>query len=326
EGPACQLGAGIASRIGAHADEIAFSPNTHELVVRFLSTVDLKSRPRLVTTGGEFHSMRRQLARLSEEGIEVVWVEPAPLETLAERLAGAVDDRTAAVLASTVLFGSSGVVPNLRAVSDRAERHGAAVLFDAYHAFNVVPFSVSDLGEHAFVVAGGYKYAQFGEGVCFLRVPSGRTHRPVNTGWFADFTHLASPRADGPVPYGPRGADQFDGSTYDPVSHYRAAAVLDFFDTEGLTVERLRAISLAQTDHLLAGLADHDIVTPKDAALRGGFVAVRVGDATKVLEGLRARNVFADARGDIVRFGPAPYLTCADLDAGLAAFRDANRR
>ena len=46
--------------------------NTHELVMRFLSALDLRARPRLVTTDGEFHTLRRQLARLAEEGLEVV--------------------------------------------------------------------------------------------------------------------------------------------------------------------------------------------------------------------------------------------------------------
>ena len=65
---------------------IALAPNTHELVVRFLSALPLRERPRLVTTDGEFHTIRRQLDRLAEEGIELVRVPEAPLEGLVERL------------------------------------------------------------------------------------------------------------------------------------------------------------------------------------------------------------------------------------------------
>ncbi|MXW17591.1 MAG: hypothetical protein F4Z83_08630, partial [Gemmatimonadetes bacterium] len=53
---------------------IALGQNTHELVIRFLSALPLRERPRLVTTDGEFHTIRRQLDRLEEEGIEVVRV------------------------------------------------------------------------------------------------------------------------------------------------------------------------------------------------------------------------------------------------------------
>ena len=44
---------------------IALGQNTHELVTRFLSALPLRDRPRIVTTDGEFHTVRRQLARLA---------------------------------------------------------------------------------------------------------------------------------------------------------------------------------------------------------------------------------------------------------------------
>ena len=43
----------------------------------------------------------------------------------------------------------------------------------------------------AFVVGGGYKYCQLGEGNCFLRIPPDTDLRPVVTGWFSEFTALA---------------------------------------------------------------------------------------------------------------------------------------
>ena len=39
-------------------------------------------------TDGEFHTIRRQLDRLAEEGVHVVKVAAQPVETLAERLGG----------------------------------------------------------------------------------------------------------------------------------------------------------------------------------------------------------------------------------------------
>ncbi|MFN7135058.1 MAG: kynureninase, partial [Myxococcales bacterium] len=80
----------VAARIGARRGELALAPNTHELVVRFLSALDWKRKRHLVTTSGEFHSIDRQLRRLAEEGVEVTFVDAAPVSTLAERLAAAV--------------------------------------------------------------------------------------------------------------------------------------------------------------------------------------------------------------------------------------------
>ncbi|PYO37892.1 MAG: kynureninase, partial [Gemmatimonadetes bacterium] len=73
---------GFARLLDDAPQRIALAANTHELVVRFLSALPLRKRPRLVTTDGEFHTIRRQLDRLAEEGIEVVKVAAQPAATL----------------------------------------------------------------------------------------------------------------------------------------------------------------------------------------------------------------------------------------------------
>jgi kynureninase len=303
---------------------IALGANTHELVVRFLSSLDLYARPRLVTTDGEFHSVRRQLARLGEEGIEVVRVAAAPADTLAERLAAEVDDHTAAVLVSAVLFETARIVPGLDAVAAACQSTGAELLVDAYHALGVVPFSLRGL-EAAWVTGGGYKYLQLGEGNCFLRLPPhAQELRPVITGWFAEFEDLAAKKS-GLVGYA-SGGDRFAGSTYDPTSHYRACAVLDFFAEHRLTPEFLREVSLHQTGLLAAAFDDLDadpaVITRDRSAPRaafGGFLALTAPDAGDLREKLAERGVLTDSRGDKLRFGPAPYLSDAQLTAAMTA-------
>src|SRR5262245_10360886 len=123
---------------------IALGQNTHELVTRFLSALPLAERPRLITTDGEFHTLRRQMDRLSEIGaLQVVKVSATPVETLAERLAAAVDRRTSAVLTSSVLFATARIVPHLSGTLAACHAAGAELLVDTYHHLNVVPF---DLG------------------------------------------------------------------------------------------------------------------------------------------------------------------------------------
>ena len=88
----------------------------------------------------------------------------------------------------------------------------------------------------AFVVGGGYKYCQMGEGNCFLRLPQDCDLRPVFTGWFSEFADLAEAARASDVRYG-KGAARFAGATYDPTSHYRAASVFAFHTEMGLTPE-----------------------------------------------------------------------------------------
>ena len=184
--------AGFAGLLGDRRGCITLGANTHELVVRLLSALPLRERPRLVTTDGEFHSIRRQLDRLAEEGLVVVRVPEAPVESLATRLSQAVDDRTALVLVSAVFFDTGRIARGLGDVAASCRRHGTRMLVDAYHALNVVPFSLDDEGlGDAFVTGGGYKYCQLGEGNCFLRIPPDTELRPVVTGWFSEFTVLA---------------------------------------------------------------------------------------------------------------------------------------
>jgi kynureninase len=314
--------AGWRRLLGDPDGEIALGQNTHELVVRFLSALPHRDRPRLVTTDGEFHTLRRQLDRLGEEGVEVVKVAARPVSTLSERLAARIDDRSAAALVSAVLFETAEIVPHLAAVQEACTRHGAELLVDAYHHLNVVPFDVARLGlGAAFVTGGGYKYCQLGEGNCFLRVPPDRDDlRPVITGWFAEFAELEAGGKQGAVRYG-RGADRWAGATYDPTAHYRAAAVFDFFESQGLTPEHLRAVSQHQVRLLAARCAEAPLagrvrmLGVEGVGLDGvaGFLALEVDDPAAVELRLRERGVRADHRGSVLRLGPAPYLTDGQL-------------
>ena len=317
--------AGFSRLLGDAAENIALGQNTHELVTRWLSALPFRTRRRIVTTTGEFHTVRRQLDRVAEEGVEIVRVPARPVEELSERVANTVDDRTLAVMVSSVLFETAEIVPNLNHIAEACETHGAALLVDAYHHLNVVPFDVRAMGlERAFVTGGGYKYCQLGEGNCFLRVPPATRLRPVLTGWFAEFQALdVADRRPTVVSY-PAGAAAFSGATYDPTSHYRAAAVFDFHAAQTLTPDRLRAISVHQVGLLEKAIAALDVDPAKARVMtiapdrRGGFLAVRSPHAARLARALRESAVFADSRGDILRLGPAPYVSDEQIHEAVA--------
>jgi kynureninase len=323
---------GYALRLDDPDGDYALAASTHDLVIRFLSALPLRERPVLLTTDGEFHTLRRQLDRLGEAGVTVRKVAAEPTADLAARLAAAVDDRVAAVLVSCVLFRTGRIVRDLGQVEAACQRHGAELLVDAYHAVNVVPFSLPTEGlTRAFVTGGGYKYCQLGEGNAFLRIPPGCKLRPVITGWFAEFADLAAAPHDDRVAYGD-GAVRFAGATYDPVSHYRAAAVWDFFADKKLTPASLRAISQQQIARLAAGfdgldldpaLVTRDRTTP--LAEIGGFLVLQSPHAGTLCRALRERGVWTDHRDQALRFGPAPYLSDRQLDIAMALLGEVAR-
>jgi kynureninase len=299
--------AGFAGLLGDEPDRIALAQNTHELVLRLLSALPLRERPRVVTTDGEFHTIRRQLDRLAEEGLEVVKVPAHPAATVGERLVSEIDDRAAAVMVSSVFFQTGHIAGGLGEVMIACGLQGVELLVDVYHSLNVVPFRLADEGvEDAFVVGGGYKYCQLGEGNCFLRVPPGREA----------------------MRYG-RGPDRYAGSTYDPTSHYRAAEVFDCFEEWGLTSELLREVNQRQIlllangfDALNADPAVIDRDRGVDLADIGGFLALQTPHAAELSGLLRQRGVFTDYREDLLRLGPAPYLSEEQLRLAIASLRE----
>ena len=203
---------------------------------------------------------------------------------------------------------------------------GAELLVDAYHGLNAVPFSLkNERLEGAFVVGGGYKYCQLGEGNCFLRFPRGTGLRPIITGWFSEFSTLAAEPTDARVVYG-RGPDRFAGSSYDPTSHYRAADVFDFFEEHSLTPEFLRGVSRHQVALLAKSFDDLDAdpkIITRDRSLSldaiGGFLSLISTQAESLCTRLQERGVLADYRGNLVRLGPAPYLTDSQIKGAIDA-------
>jgi kynureninase len=232
---------------------------------------------------------------------------------------------------SSVFFLSGRIVPNLRAIAEACAAHDVTLIIDAYHHMNVIPFDVRELGlERAYIVGAGYKYCQLGEGNGFMRLPHDCALRPVITGWFSEFAALSAQRRPG-VQYG-EGGHRFAGATYDATANYRAARVFDFFEEQALTPGVLREVSQHQVGLLMSSfdaldldpsVVERDRGTPLEDV--GGFLALRSARAGDLHRMLKDRNVFTDYRGDVIRFGPAPYLSDAQIESAIAALGETAR-
>ena len=100
----------VAQRIGVGKPElIAFGENTHELVTKVLSCFPWDSRTRIVSTSAEFFSLKRQLLRLREDGVEVDFVPTEDKMNRTEKILEAITTGTTIVMISTVFFNASGI-------------------------------------------------------------------------------------------------------------------------------------------------------------------------------------------------------------------------
>ncbi|HVE12068.1 MAG TPA: hypothetical protein VNI01_01620 [Elusimicrobiota bacterium] len=298
--------------------QLAFAPNTHELLCRLLSCLDWSRPIRILTTDGEFHSLRRQLARLSElPSVHIEEVPTEPFATFEERFLKALRGRWDLVYLSQVFFDSGFVVERLSDVADAAPPN-ALLAIDGYHAFCAVPTELRRVEKRAFYLAGGYKYAQAGEGACFLAVPPGCALRPLYTGWFADFDSLERP-ARGPVAYGP-GAYRFWGATFDPSGLYRLDAALGWLSSRGLTTARVHSRIVGLQDAFLSllgpglgSLRRSSLLTPIGRRDRAHFLAFRMPGAAAFSRRLARAGVDTDVRADRIRFGFGLYQDESDV-------------
>ena len=313
----------LARLLGTSAPgQLAFTPNTHDFVVRLLSCFE-EGRPlRVLTTDSEFYSFARQAARLEElTRVTITRVAVEPFATFdarfAEAAAGADFDL---VYFSHVFFNSSFVVADLPRLVGAVRNPEAMVVIDGYHGPGAIPMSIAPLENRVFYLGGGYKYLQVGEGFGFMHVPAGCTLRPLVTGWFSQFGSLTKPQT-GRVDYADDGF-RFWGATWDPSPAYRFNAVMDLYEREGVTPQKIHSHAHALQEQFLAGLERTEpralgasrLVTPRDLSRQGNFLTFRFAEAPALHLALRARNVETDLRGDRIRFGFGPYQDSADVD------------
>ena len=318
--PAAQ--AEVADELGTSApDAIVFSTNTHDFLVRLVTAAPRSGHGplRVLTTDGEFHSARRQLARWAEEGwVALEQVEAEPFNSFSERFleaarAGGHDF----ILVSQVLFGSGRIFDRVDELAAMARPEGPWVVIDGYHAFMAIerPFG-ERAGATAFYLGGGYKYAMAGEGCAFMHAPPGFAPRPPVTGWFAEFEDLSLP--PGTIGYA-KDARRFLGATFDSSGLYRFTAVRKMLAGNGLTTAGISA-HVEVLQHKLvealgsSALGGAELLNPPDGAPHARFLAFRSPHAQRWYAELKAQHCITDLRGDVLRIGFGIYQDEGDVD------------
>ncbi len=307
----------VAPLIGAPRGTVSMLPNVTIASAIVLSCLEYKPpRNRIVMIEGEFPSVRYVYESLAARfGAEVV-VVPSPggdgLSADEERILAVIDERTALVAVSHVLFKSAFVL-DIPPIAERCRRVGALLVLDAYQSVGALPVAVETLAADM-LVGGVLKWLCGGPGAAFLYVrPDLRVRlAPALTGWMA---HPAPFDFEPPPMRYREDAFRFLIGTPAIPALYTAREGPAIVGQAG--IEAIREKSLRQTSRLieLAECRGLRCATPRDPARRGGTAAADFENALEVSRELNARDVVVDYRPGVgIRISPHFYTEDRELD------------
>ena len=275
------------------------------------------ARNRIVMTDLEFPSNMYLFEGFRKYGAEIVYVpSPDAMRTDLQRLLDAIDERTALVPLSFVLF-KSAYIQNAAAVIEKAHRVGARVILDVYQAAGTVPLEIERLGAD-FAVGGSVKWLCGGPGAGYLYVRPDLANElePGIVGWAAHAHPFEF--AAGAIEYAPS-PERFQSGTPNVPSLYSARAGYEIVAEIGVRSIREKSLRLTRRLMDLARDAGFRVNTPDVDAERGGSVIVDVPNGHAVAEELIRREVIVDYRpGAGIRMAPHFYNTLEEVDHAMA--------
>ncbi len=301
--------------IGAPAGTLTSCENVTQALHTFMTSLPKKllQGRRVLVAADCFPSNHFLLMGLSERlGFTL---ETVPLRQGASYVADedmlASWDRNVAVALITWVSSTSSHRVNLSALAEHGQIMGSLVGIDITQAAGLLPFSV--MAPRAdFVISTSLKWmcGTPGAGVLYVEENLLRECQPELRGWFSQ---------DNPFSWA---LDQFklapdirrfDNGTPGMMAAAASVPALEWHARQDTSA--MIAHNRHLSDRLFAIADEHNlsVISPRSESERGGSVMIKlhnklaVGD---VLQELKRHSVFADSRGQILRFSPGP-LTMA---------------
>jgi kynureninase len=292
-----------------------------------LASAALHARPdrtRIVTDTANFPTDRYVLEALAaQHHKQIDWLQTDPHGgPEPEQLEALISQDTALVTFSHVSYRSAHIA-DMRAITHTAHDHGALMLWDLSHTVGSVPAHLDDT-DVDLAVGCTYKYLNGGPGApAFLYVArrlQDELSQPI-WGWLG----RDDPFAMAPGYTRQQGLGQMLSGTPPVLGLTAASTGIELSIEAG--IDRIREKSTQLTEYAIvladAQLAERHGVTigsPRDAARRGGHVALVHPEARQLVTQLAAEHdVIADFREpDVVRFGLSPLTTrFSDVHEGI---------
>jgi kynureninase len=287
-----EVGDKVGAIIGAPAGSVSMHENVTTAAMVGLACVQPQpGRNRIVCLAADFPSLIYLYRAQEALGFELVIVPAdADFTVPLDRVIDAIDDRTAFVSFSHVLFKTSYIMDPAPVVAHAHER-GALVMLDGYQSAGIIPVDVSALGVD-FFVGGCLKW------LCSHRSPFTFDIGPVD------------PRGD---------AMRMMNGTPSIPAYYAALPGLEIIAQVG--VDRIRARSKLMTARVfeLADRHGFPTIATREPERLAGTVAVNPPDALNVSRALKARDFIVDFRPGVgIRISPHFYNTMDEVQRLLA--------
>ncbi|WP_019994483.1 aminotransferase class V-fold PLP-dependent enzyme [Aureimonas ureilytica] len=214
---------------------------------------------------------------------------------------------------------------DMGALAAHGREMGSLTVADVTQGIGIRPFSVAD-GAIDAVVSTSLKWlcGVSGAGVLQVRPDLLATCRPEFRGWFSQENPF-SWDLDA-FRFAPD-ARRFDQGTPSILPAAGSLPGLDHIRSLGLRTVAAQNARLTERIVAMADEAGLPLASPREADRRGGSVMLNLGDAAAGLVGpLRARGLFCDARGPVLRLSPGLVTQEADVDRLFSAFEDLGAR
>jgi len=329
-----RIGEKIATLIGASSGQVivcdSVSVNLFKLTMAALSlrsgrlkiiTDTLNFPSDLYVTQGcvDLLGNRHKIIRIGSLDCDVT----PDLKTLYE----AIDEETALVSLSHVIF-KSGFLYDMAAITQKAHRVGALVIWDLCHSVGALPIEL-DACQVDFALGCTYKYLNGGPGSpAFIYASQKLTEncRSPIWGWWSQKAPFSFDLDYIPAP----GMQRFLTGSQPMLSMFCLEAALEPLLQAGMQPLRKKSLQMSEyfiklSDTILSPLG-YELGSPRNSALRGSHISLRHPEGYRINRVLIDElNVIPDFREpDNIRFGLAPiYNTFTDVWEAVERSRQA---
>ena len=304
-----RIGDKIARLIGAKAGEVIVADSTSVNVFKLLAGA-LRLQPGRHFILTETANFPTDLY-IAQGLIDLLGGNHALRIVARHELEAALDGSVAVVMLTHVDY-ATGEIHDMRRLTAAAQKVGALMLWDLSHSAGAVPIDLH-ASQVDLAVGCGYKYLNGGPGApAYLFVAKGLQEAMQSplSGWMGHAAPFAFEREYRPAPGISR---QLTGSP--PILSMLALEVaVDLWLRVDQKEARRKSMALGdlfikQVDETCRDL-DVEVVSPREAKIRGSQVSLRHKEGYRVMRALIDRGVIGDFRTpDLMRFGFAPLYT-----------------